>query len=98
MRSAWAGIFSLFSLAKWIALRGNTAAERNCRKEVVPPRGGDQKCYGKNLAIVERLIVFAESRNHTVLDLAFTWLLAHKPGIGHRRASKPNRFRRMRKQ
>ena len=33
----------------------------------------------KNLAIVERLIEFAESRNHTVLDLAFAWLLAHKP-------------------
>jgi aryl-alcohol dehydrogenase-like predicted oxidoreductase len=34
---------------------------------------------GKNLAIVERLIEFAESRNHTVLDLAFAWLLSHKP-------------------
>ena len=33
----------------------------------------------KNLAVVERLIEFAESRNHTVLDLAFAWLLAHKP-------------------
>jgi aryl-alcohol dehydrogenase-like predicted oxidoreductase len=33
----------------------------------------------KNLAIVERLIEFAESRSHTVLDLAFAWLLAHKP-------------------
>jgi aryl-alcohol dehydrogenase-like predicted oxidoreductase len=33
----------------------------------------------KNLAVVERLIEFAESCNHTVLDLAFAWLLAHKP-------------------
>ena len=28
---------------------------------------------------MERLIEFAESCNHTVLDLAFAWLLAHKP-------------------
>jgi len=33
----------------------------------------------RNLTVVERLIEFAESRNHTVLDLAFAWLLAHKP-------------------
>jgi aryl-alcohol dehydrogenase-like predicted oxidoreductase len=33
----------------------------------------------KNLEIVEQLIEFAESRNHTVLELAFAWLLAHKP-------------------
>jgi len=26
-----------------------------------------------NLAIVERLIEFAQSRNHTVLHLAFAW-------------------------
>ena len=33
----------------------------------------------KNLEIVERLINFAESRDHTILELAFAWLLAHKP-------------------
>ena len=33
----------------------------------------------KNLEIVERLIDFAESRDHTILELAFAWLLAHKP-------------------
>src|SRR5206468_2303729 len=33
----------------------------------------------RNLAIVERLIEFAQSRNHTVLDLAFAWLRSHKP-------------------
>ncbi len=33
----------------------------------------------KNLAIVESLIEFAESRDHTILDLAFAWLLSHKP-------------------
>jgi aryl-alcohol dehydrogenase-like predicted oxidoreductase len=40
---------------------------------------GPKVFTGKNLAIVERLIEFAESRNHTVLDLAFAWLLSHKP-------------------
>src|SRR6266513_4391443 len=51
-----------------------------------PPEGsraadgwGPKVFTGKNLAIVERLIEFAESRNHAVLDLAFAWLLAHKP-------------------
>jgi aryl-alcohol dehydrogenase-like predicted oxidoreductase len=32
----------------------------------------------KNLAIVHLLIEFAESRNHTILELAFAWLLSHK--------------------
>lgn len=30
-----------------------------------------------NLAIIEALIPFAESRGHTLLELAFAWLLAH---------------------
>jgi aryl-alcohol dehydrogenase-like predicted oxidoreductase len=33
----------------------------------------------QNLAIVESLIEFAESKGHTVLELAFAWLLSHKP-------------------
>jgi aryl-alcohol dehydrogenase-like predicted oxidoreductase len=33
----------------------------------------------KNLAIVESLIDFAEKRGHTILELAFAWLLVHKP-------------------
>jgi len=33
-----------------------------------------------NLAIVERLIHFAESRGHTILELAFAWLLA-RPAV-----------------
>src|SRR5438552_15726889 len=33
----------------------------------------------RNLAVVEQLIEFAESRNDTVLDLPFAWLPAHKP-------------------
>ena len=33
----------------------------------------------QNLAIVELLIEFAESEGHTILELAFSWLLSHKP-------------------
>ena len=33
----------------------------------------------KNLDIVEKLIAFAESRGHTILELAFSWLLTRKP-------------------
>ena len=32
-----------------------------------------------NLEIVDALIEFAETRNHTILELAFGWLLSHKP-------------------
>ena len=32
-----------------------------------------------NLETVEQLIAFAEARDHTVLELAFSWLLAHDP-------------------
>jgi aryl-alcohol dehydrogenase-like predicted oxidoreductase len=31
----------------------------------------------RNLAVVEELVRFAESRGHTLLELAFSWLLAH---------------------
>ncbi len=31
----------------------------------------------KNLAMVESLIAFAESKGHTILELAFAWLLSH---------------------
>ena len=33
----------------------------------------------RNLTIVESLIEFAESKGHTILELAFSWLLSHKP-------------------
>jgi aryl-alcohol dehydrogenase-like predicted oxidoreductase len=33
----------------------------------------------QNLEIVESLIEFAELRNHSILELAFSWLLARKP-------------------
>jgi aryl-alcohol dehydrogenase-like predicted oxidoreductase len=33
---------------------------------------------GANLAVAERLARFAEARGHTLLDLAFAWLLARR--------------------
>jgi aryl-alcohol dehydrogenase-like predicted oxidoreductase len=35
----------------------------------------------RNREIVEKLRAFAESRGHTLLDLAFSWLLSHKPVV-----------------
>jgi aryl-alcohol dehydrogenase-like predicted oxidoreductase len=56
------------------------------RKGQKPPKGsrasegfGPRVFTRKNLAIVEDLIDFAQARNHTILELAFGWLLAHKP-------------------
>lgn len=40
---------------------------------------GDRLLTDENLTTVERLIGFAESHGHTLLDLAFSWLLAHGP-------------------
>ena len=50
--------------------RGTRIAENARYREIVTE---------ENLDIVERLIAFAERRGHTLLDLAFAWLLAHKP-------------------
>jgi aryl-alcohol dehydrogenase-like predicted oxidoreductase len=33
----------------------------------------------ENLDKVEALIEYAENRGHTILELAFSWLLAHRP-------------------
>ncbi len=40
---------------------------------------GPKVFTGENLELVERLIEFAASRGHSLLELAFGWLLAHKP-------------------
>jgi aryl-alcohol dehydrogenase-like predicted oxidoreductase len=40
---------------------------------------GPKSLYKKKLTVVEALIEFAQSRNHTILELAFAWLLAHEP-------------------
>ena len=33
----------------------------------------------ENLDLIERLIAYAEAHGHTILELAFSWLLAHRP-------------------
>jgi aryl-alcohol dehydrogenase-like predicted oxidoreductase len=40
---------------------------------------GPQVFTDKNLKLVEKLIVFAQAQNHTLLDLALAWLLAQQP-------------------
>jgi aryl-alcohol dehydrogenase-like predicted oxidoreductase len=51
-----------------------------------PPEGsrardnwGPKIFTDENLKLVEKLIGFAQSRNHNLLGLAFAWLLAHRP-------------------
>jgi aryl-alcohol dehydrogenase-like predicted oxidoreductase len=39
----------------------------------------DQLFTDENLDTVEQLIGYAESRGHTILELAVSWLLAHGP-------------------
>jgi aryl-alcohol dehydrogenase-like predicted oxidoreductase len=34
---------------------------------------GPKSLYKKKLTVVEALIEFAQSRNHTILELAFAW-------------------------
>src|SRR5579885_1588523 len=52
------------------------------RKNQPLPQGtrigeGSDRLAAENLDKVEKLIAFAESKGHTILELAFGWLLAH---------------------
>ena len=55
---------------------------------------GSEALSNENLSLVEELVHFAESRNHTVLELAFAWLLAH-PAVASviAGATKPEQIR-----
>lgn len=55
---------------------------------------GDRLLTDENLETVERLIAFAESRGHTMLELAFSWLLA-QPAVASviAGATKPEQVR-----
>ncbi len=53
------------------------------RRGEPPPKGSrigsgwhDELMTGENIDVVEKLIAFAESRGHTILELAFSWLLS----------------------
>jgi aryl-alcohol dehydrogenase-like predicted oxidoreductase len=55
------------------------------RKGERPPEGSristgwnEKVLTGKNIDIVEKLIAFAEAKGHTILELAFSWLLSHR--------------------
>lgn len=55
------------------------------RKGQAPPEGtriqeGSERLTERNLALVEEFIAFAEERGHTLLELAFSWLL-EKPEV-----------------
>jgi aryl-alcohol dehydrogenase-like predicted oxidoreductase len=41
---------------------------------------GDSLLTDRNLAVVEKLIEFSESRGHTILEIAFSWLL-ERPAV-----------------
>jgi aryl-alcohol dehydrogenase-like predicted oxidoreductase len=56
--------------------RGQQAPEGSRLRE---GRYADRFLNDERLDAVEELIAFAESRGHTVLELAFAWLLAHPP-------------------
>jgi aryl-alcohol dehydrogenase-like predicted oxidoreductase len=67
--------FFPISVSQRIAYRENTAAEEIAEGSRACGRAGDQKCLRKEIwQSWSGLIEFAESRNHTVLDLAFAWL------------------------
>ncbi len=76
MHGARAGFSALFPARE-------RPAHRKYRRGQEPPAGtrgsdqwGPEVFTDKNLKLVEKLIVFAQSRNQTLLDLAFAWLLA----------------------
>ena len=43
-------------------------------------RRGDSLLTDRNLAVVEKLIEFSESRGHTILEIAFSWIL-ERPAV-----------------
>lgn len=57
------------------------------RRGVAPPQGTritegprfEGLLSSQNLEVVEGLIAFAEAKGHTLLELAFSWLLSHRP-------------------
>lgn len=68
-----------FPLANGL-LTGKYRAGKKPPQESRAAEGFGPKVFTKtNLETVEGLIAFAERRNHTLLELAFAWLLSHRP-------------------
>ncbi len=73
------GMLPFFPLASGLLTgkyRRGEAAPEGTRLAVWGERGA-QALSDRNFDRVEKLTAWAEARNHTLLDLAFAWLLAH---------------------
>src|SRR6266566_5310453 len=73
-------LFFLISRSPMGLLTGKYRAGKKLPEGSRAAEGFGPKIFSEtNLQIVEELIEFAGSRNHTILELAFGWLLSHKP-------------------
>ena len=72
-------------LTTWSPLASGLLTGKYRKGEPMPEQGrltgssGARLLTEENLDIVEKLTSFAEERGHTLLELAFSWLLAKKP-------------------
>jgi aryl-alcohol dehydrogenase-like predicted oxidoreductase len=81
MRKLGLGLLPFFPLASGLLTgkyRRNVALPAGTRLATTE-RLADRYLTERNWGIAERLGDFAESRGHTMLELAFSWLLAQRP-------------------
>ena len=81
MRKLGLGLLPFFPLASGLLTgkyRRNVALPEGTRLASTQ-RLADRYLTDRNWEIAERLGDFAESRGHTMLELAFSWLLARSP-------------------
>jgi aryl-alcohol dehydrogenase-like predicted oxidoreductase len=74
------GLLPFFPLASGLLTgkyRPGAAAPNDARLDYTKPLA-DRFLSGPNVALAEKLRAFAEARGHSLLDLAFSWLLAQK--------------------
>jgi aryl-alcohol dehydrogenase-like predicted oxidoreductase len=74
------GLLPFFPLASGLLTgkyRPGTPAPNDARLAYTKPLA-DRFLSGRNVALAEKLRAFAEARGHTLLDLAFSWLLAQE--------------------
>ena len=73
--------------------RASTGAASRCPRTPAWPKGNGRFLNDRNLDIVEELAGFAASRGHSLLELAFSWLLATAGRLGDRRSHQPEQAR-----
>jgi aryl-alcohol dehydrogenase-like predicted oxidoreductase len=81
MRKLGLGLLPFFPLASGLLTgkyRRNVALPAGTRLANTQ-RLADRYLTDRNWEIAERLADFAETRGHTLLELAFSWLLAQRP-------------------